>query len=338
VKPPYRVPSACKKQTSAALSALVLSSLAGCRGVQSTLWPQGPAAQAISDIGWVMFAGAAVILLLVMALALYAIFRIPEKRLPVSANALIAVGGVGLPVVTLTALLIYGVIAMGYLRAGADDPDVQIEVIGNQWWWDVHYRGGGQTVATANEIHIPAGVPVKISVRTRDVIHSFWVPNLAGKIDLIPGRINHIVLQADRPGMFRGQCAEFCGAQHARMAFVVIAEPADVYAAWLARQRQPAATPANAAIARGRDAFSASGCMVCHTVRGVGVAQQAGPDLTHVASRKYLAAGTLENNRANLIEVIARSQTVKPGNRMPSYPDLDKKSLDAIASYLESLQ
>lgn len=314
--------------------------LAGCSGIQSTLWPQGPAAQAIADIGWVMFGGAAVILVLVMALALYAIFRTPDKRLPVSANVLIAAGGVGLPLVTLTALLVYGVAAMGYLRAQPGEPALQIEVVGNQWWWDVHYRDAesGQTIAGANEIRIPAGAPVKVSVRTNDVIHSFWVPNLAGKIDLIPGRTNHIVLQADRPGMFRGQCAEFCGAQHARMAFVVIAEPAEAHAAWLAQQRRPAATPADAMALRGRDAFRTAGCIECHTVRGTGDARQPGPDLTHVASRKYLAAGTLENNRANLIDIIARSQTVKPGNRMPSYPDLDQESLNAIATYLESLQ
>lgn len=317
---------------------LALFPLAGCRGVQSALWPQGPAAQAIADIGWVMFAGAAVILLLVMALALYAIFRAPDKRRPVSANVLIAAGGIGLPVVTLTALLVYGVYAMDYLRAEATDAAAGIEVVGNQWWWDVHYRDGGQVVSTANEIRIPAGVPVKIAVRTNDVIHSFWVPNLAGKIDLIPGRVNHIVLQADRPGMFRGQCAEFCGAQHARMAFVVIAEPAAAHAAWLAAQRQPAAAPATPAIERGRAAFTTNGCIACHTVRGTGTAKLPGPDLTHVASRRYLAAGTLDNNRTNLIEIIARSQQVKPGNRMPSFSHLDQDTLDALAIYLESLQ
>lgn len=332
----------CKKQAIRMLPALAILSLAGCRGIQSALWPQGPAAKAIADISWVMFAGATMILLLVMALSLYAIYRAPDKRRPVSANMLVAAGGVALPMVTLSALLVYGVIAMGYLRAEPDDPPVQIEVIGNQWWWDVHYRddGNGQTIATANEIRIPVDTPVKISVRTNDVIHSFWVPNLAGKIDLIPGRTNHIVLQADAPGVFRGQCAEFCGAQHARMAFIVIAEPADAYANWLAQQRSPAASPINAAALRGRDAFAANGCTKCHAVRstGTGSARLAGPDLTHVASRKYLAAGTLENNRANLIEIIARSQQVKPGNRMPSYPDLDRESLDAIATYLESLQ
>jgi cytochrome c oxidase subunit 2 len=340
LKTPHPAFSMCKKQTKPALFVIVILALTGCRGVQSTLSPQGPAAQAIADIGWAMFAGAAAILLLVMALALYAIYRRPDKRQPVSANMLIAAGGVGLPVVTLTALLVYGVYAMGYLRAEPSETPIAIEVVGNQWWWDVHYRDGPDkpAIATANEIRIPAGVPVKISVRTNDVIHSFWVPNLAGKIDLIPGRTNHIVLQADQPGTFRGQCAEFCGAQHARMAFVVIAEPADAYAAWLARQRLPAAAPADDAISRGRAAFATNRCIDCHTVRGVGTASQAGPDLTHVASRRYLAAGTLENNRDNLIRIIARSQEVKPGNRMPSFSALDQESLDDIATYLESLQ
>lgn len=338
--PLYIAISACKKQTSLAAIIALMVSLSGCRGVQSSLWPQGPAAQAIANISWVMFAGAALILLLVMTLALYAIYRSPEKRRPVSANMLIAVGGVGFPVVTLTALLIYGVYQMDYLRGAAGDLPMEIEVVGNQWWWDVRYRdgSGGPVIATANEIHIPVGVPVKVAVRTNDVIHSFWVPNLAGKIDLVPGRVNHVLLQADRPGVFRGQCAEFCGAQHARMAFVVIAEPADAYAAWLAHQRSDAPAPASAAAMRGRDALTASGCMECHTVRGVGAAKQAGPDLTHVASRKYLGAGTLDNNRANLIAIIARSQEIKPGNRMPSHPGLDDETLGAIATYLESLK
>ena len=331
----------CKKQTGYACCVPVAFSMAGCSGVQSALWPQGPAAQAISNISWVMFIGAALILLLVMALALYAVYRAPDKRPRISGNMMIAAGGVAFPVVTLTALLIYGVVEMRYLRAGFTDAPVDIEVVGNRWWWDVHYRDGNskQVVTTANEIHIPAGVPVKIAVRTNDVIHSFWVPNLAGKIDLIPGRINHIVLQADQPGLFRGQCAEFCGAQHARMAFVVIAEPADAYQAWLARQRQPAANPTEAAALRGREAFMANSCMDCHTVRGVGKKkEELGPDLTHVASRRYLAASTLENNRDNLIAFIARSQTIKPGNRMPSFPDLDQETLDALAPYLESLK
>lgn len=284
-----------------------------------------------------MFWGAGFILLLVMALALYTLFRAPSQRQPISANAFIIAGGVAFPIVTLTALLIYGVDAMRSLRA-ADEQPAQIEVVGNRWWWDVHYRNAdGHIVTSANEVRIPAGKPVKVLVRTNDVIHSFWVPNLAGKIDLIPGRTNHIVLQANAPGQFRGQCAEFCGAQHARMAFYVIAETPEAHAAWLAHQQKPAATPADQLSLRGRDVF-VSKCAQCHTVRGVAEAGKRAPDLTHLASRQFIAAGTLENNRENLIAFVSRSQEIKPGNAMPSQSDLDDATLQALASYLESLK
>lgn len=333
--------AACKKQTSGLPALLIVPMLCGCSGIQSTLEPHGPQARAIGFISWIMFWGAASILLLVMVLALYATYRAPEKRRPLSVNTLIAGGGVVLPVVTLTALLIYGVYAMAGLRAQPPvdvDAAVRIEVVGNRWWWDVHYRDAGGVVATANEIRIPAGVPVAVAVRTNDVIHSFWVPNLAGKIDLIPGRVNHVVLQADKPGVFRGQCAEYCGAQHARMALFVVAETADAYAVWLERQRLPAAVPADTAAVRGREAFIAHDCIACHTVRGVGRARERGPDLTHVGSRLSLAAGILENNHANLADFIARSQTLKPANGMPSYPHIDRETLHALATYMESLR
>lgn len=336
---PVNFPS--KKQTSCLLRAAPLLALSGCSEVQSMLAPRGPNAQAIADISWVMIWGAAAILTLVMALALYAAYRAPAKRRAVSANGLIVGGGLILPVVSLSALLIYGVYAMAGLRAGTDAPMVQIEVVGNQWWWDVHHtdKASGAVITTANQITIPVGQRVAVSVRSNDVIHSFWVPNLAGKIDLIPGRTNHIVLQADQPGVFRGQCAEFCGAQHARMAFLVVAEPAEAYRAWVARrQRAPEPAAGDGAVQRGRDLFRANGCIECHSVRGVGKARQAGPDLTHIGSRRTLMAGTLENTTDNLIDVITRSQQIKPGSRMPSYPQLDDAALRALATYLESLQ
>lgn len=311
--------------------------LSGCRGIQSTLDPQGPQADEIARIAWVMFWGAGFILLLVMALALATLFRTPSQRRPVSANVFIIAGGVALPVITLTALLIYGVDAMRSLRATAE-PTAQIEVVGNRWWWDVHYRDpDGHAITSANEIRIPAGKPVKVLVRTNDVIHSFWVPNLAGKIDLIPGRSNHIVLHANAPGQFRGQCAEFCGAQHARMAFHVIAQAPEAHAAWLAQQRMPATAPADRLSLRGQEVFLAR-CAQCHTVRGVSEGAKRAPDLTHLASRQFIAAGTLENNRQNLIAFVSRSQEIKPGSDMPSHSDLDDATLQALASYLESLK
>lgn len=316
---------------------LAIALLAGCGGMQSSLGPQGPQAQAIAGIGWIMFAGATLIFLLVMALALYALFRSPQRRKEVRTNTFIIAGGLALPAVALTALLAYGVNAMGNLRA-VPPASAAIEVVANQWWWDVHYRDeNGRVIATANEIRIPAGTPFLVSLRSRDVIHSFWVPNLAGKMDVIPGRANHVILHADAPGRFRGQCAEFCGAQHARMALYVIAEPAESYRAWLARQRSEAAAPRDAGALRGRELFVAH-CVQCHTVRGVGTATQRGPDLTHVGSRKFIGAGTLANNRANLMRFIAHSQEVKPGNAMPSHTWLNDDALQALAGYLASLQ
>lgn len=330
---------ACKKQTSV-LIAMPMLSLCGCEGVQSSLHPRGPHAQAIADIGWLMFGGAAAILLLVMTLALYAIYRPPAQRRTLSSHVLIAVGGLAFPVVTLSLLLGYGVTSMAKLRAHPVAQDAaSIEVVGNRWWWDVHYRDAdGSLMTTANEVRIPAGVPVTVVVRSDDVIHSFWVPNLTGKVDLIPGRRNHVVLHADMPGSFRGQCAEFCGAQHARMAFHVIAETPEAHAAWQQAQRAPARAPTEPEAIRGREAFISAGCVACHTVRGVGTARASGPDLTHVGSRSFIAAGTLENTRDNLADYIARSQVLKPGSGMPLYSELDEATLDAIAAYLESLE
>jgi cytochrome c oxidase subunit 2 len=176
-----------------------------------------------------------------------------------------------------------------------------------------------------------------VFVQTRDVIHSFWVPNLAGKIDLIPGRRNHVRLQADQPGRFRGQCAEFCGAQHARMAFYVIAEPPAQYQAWLAAQSEPAATTRSELAARGREAFT-SHCLECHAVRGVGKAEKRGPDLTHVGSRRFIGAGTLPNTRENMQRWITHNQQVKPGNAMPEFAHLEEQELEALSAWLESLR
>ncbi len=334
--------TASKKQTSAVRAVVALmpiSLLCGCEGIQSALAPRGPHAQVIADISWVMFAGATAILLLVMVLALYAVFRKTDQRRAPSANALIIAGGIALPVITLSSLLIYTVHAMGELRAQPATGIPQIEVIGNRWWWDVHYRAAdGRTVASANEIRIPAGQPVAIALRTNDVIHSFWVPNLAGKLDLIPGRTNRITVQANAPGTFRGQCAEYCGAQHARMAFIVIAEPPQQHAAWLQRQLTSAPAATDAVQLRGRKAFIANDCARCHTVRGVATATERGPDLTHVGSRRFIAAGTLDNNHDNLVAFIARSQSIKPRNGMPSFGHLPQDDLHAIATYLQSLE
>lgn len=316
-----------------------LTLLTGCGGVQSSLTPKGPAAAEIAHISWIMFIGAALILVLVMVLAWYAMYRAPGKRIPVAPNTLILAGGLAFPAITLTALLVYGVWSMGALR-GDPRPELSIDVTGNQWWWEVQYQrevpGAGFT--TANEIRIPVGVQVRLRLHSNDVIHSFWVPNLAGKMDAMPGRVNSLVIQADTAGVFRGQCAEFCGAQHARMAFFVIAQPREEFDAWMAQQRAPAAAPTSELGRRGLEIFRNNRCMECHTVRGIdgmAIKPRQGPDLTHIASRTHLAGGTLENTRDNLKRIIADSQGVKPGSRMPSFPDLRADELEALAAYLE---
>ncbi|MFC0253650.1 cytochrome c oxidase subunit II [Massilia consociata] len=313
--------------------------LTGCGGVQSSLAPKGPAAAEIAHISWIMFVGAALILLLVMVLALYAMYRAPDKRVPVAANKLIVAGGVAFPAITLTALLVYGVWSMGALR-GDPQPELTIDVTGNQWWWEVQYQRDVPSAGftTANEIRIPVGVQVQLRLHSNDVIHSFWVPNLAGKMDAMPGRVNSLVIQADNEGVFRGQCAEFCGAQHARMAFFVIAQPRDEFDAWMAQQRAPAAAPTSELGRRGLEIFRNNRCMECHAVRGadgIAVKTRPGPDLTHIASRTHIAGGTLKNSRDNLKRLIADSQGVKPGSHMPSFPDLSADELEALAAYLE---
>jgi cytochrome c oxidase subunit 2 len=204
-------------------------------------------------------------------------------------------------------------------------------VIGHQWWWEVRYPG--TNAVTANEIHIPVRTPVRLEVRTDDVIHSFWVPQLNRKIDTLPGRTNAIELYADAVGRYRGECAEFCGLQHAHMGLYVFADPPAKFAAWLARESKPAA-----AASTGRDEFLHGACASCHAIRGTSASGDVGPDLTHVASRTTIGALTLPNGHHELAEWIRNSQRFKPGNQMPSFPELSSSQLDALVAYLERLK
>jgi cytochrome c oxidase subunit II len=328
------------KKRTAILAAVLSAASGGCSGLQSALDPAGPEAEAVARLTWIMIAGGTAILALVMLIAWYAIARDPDKRWRLSSTALIVAGGVALPIVVLSALLVYGVWLTGELRASDDEGALRIHVTGHMWWWEVHYPGAreGERVASANEIRIPAGRRVAFSFSSEDVIHSFWVPNLAGKIDLVPGRVTRMSLQADRPGLYRGQCAEFCGAQHARMAFHVIALEPEAFERWLARLLEQANGPTNENSARGREAFLAEGCGECHTVRGVADSRIAAPDLTHVGTRGWIGAGTLENNREHMITWLARGDSVKPGRAMPSFSHLDRATLAALADYLADLE
>ena len=250
--------------------------------------------------------------------------------------------GVVFPAVVLTALLLVTLPTLGALTPSRErraDEAAVIEVTGRQWWWEVRYLDDdpSRIAITANELHVPVGRRVRVLLRTDDVIHSFWVPGLHGKTDMIPGRTNVMWLQADAAGVYRGQCAEFCGLQHAKMAFVVVADPPDVYERWLARQREPAAPPTTPARVRGEAAFLASGCVVCHAVRGTPARGTVGPDLTHLASRLTLAAGELPLNLGNLHGWIADPQALKPGSHMPAVP-MTREELHHVAAYLAGLR
>ena len=216
---------------------------------------------------------------------------------------------------------------------------VNIDLVGHMWWWEARYRDGdpSREFTTANELHIPVGRPVIVTLHSNDVIHSLWIPNLHGKKDLIPGRTAALRLRADRPGIYRGQCAEFCGLEHAMMALLVQAEPNDRYEAWAAAQRQPAPDPAGALAQRGQQVFLSKTCVMCHTISGTTANARLGPDLTHLAARQTIAAGMFPNNRGHLAGWIADPQSLKPGVNMPAN-SLPPDDLQALLAYLETLK
>jgi cytochrome c oxidase subunit 2 len=310
--------------------ALAAAVAGGCEGVQSALDPAGTRAETIADVWWVMFWGGAAILLLVMTLALYTLRRRrPNPRF--NGNAMIIGGGILLPVAALTALLLVGY-RVGALHEAPVATRLSVEVTGQRFWWRIRYPGAAE-VESASELRIPAGEPVEIRLRSRDVIHSFWVPRLAGKLDLIPGRENRLWLQADRPGVFRGQCAEFCGAEHARMILVVVAQPREEFEAWLAAQQRPAA-----AEAPGLQTFLDNDCQACHRIRGTAADGRAGPDLTHIASRWQRVAAAAPAPAESLAEWIRVSHWSVGPELDPSPLNLDAAALAALAEYLESLE
>jgi cytochrome c oxidase subunit 2 len=333
---------------------LLLLSLSGCRGVQSVLNPAGPQAGRISRLWWLMFYVCSAVFVIVIISVLVAALRSYRKQdddvsdaqhitpEPQSERRMAGV--------VTGALLVTGVILFVFLiasfRAGRaiytlQDPNaLSIKVTGHQWWWEVQYEDqtASNIFKTANEIHIPVGRPVRIKLSSTDVIHSFWVPNLDGKKDLLPGGHETIIwFRADREGEFYGQCAEFCGHQHAHMRFVVVAESIDKFNAWLEAQRKPSAQASDEAELRGQQVFLSSPCIMCHTIRGTDAHAIVAPDLTHLASRKTIAAGTLPLTRGHLAGWITNSQEIKPGNRMPPVP-LSPEDLQALLSYLGSLK
>jgi cytochrome c oxidase subunit 2 len=305
--------------------------------MNSVLQPAGPDAAVIAQFAWVLFTGGGMIFLAVMALL---VLSLRGEGKPVREMRWIAGAGVAFPVVVLTALLAWSTWHSGKLSAQTSQQALHISVVGNMWWWEVRYRDprSGADIASANEIHIPTGRAIYLGLSTADVIHSVWIPALNGKVDMIPGRVTGMTLQADRPGVYRGQCAEYCGEQHAGMALHVVAHTPQDFDAWLAREAMPAATPADATLAKGRQAFIDQRCAACHTIRGVAGGARLGPDLTHVGSRMHIAAGMLRNHRGTLAGWIADPQAIKPGARMPGAADMDGETLRALATYLEQLK
>jgi cytochrome c oxidase subunit II len=331
---------------SAALALIVLAS--ACAGAPSMLDPHGVRAARVADDWWFMLIPAAVIWVAVMGLLFLAVlfkrrnegrWLLAEghERQPRGAIILVIAGGVALPVIVLTVLAFRGSHALALQSTADPTPAFDVEVTGHQFWWEIRYPQ--QQLLTANELHVPVGASVRLTLNAADVIHSFWVPQLSGKTDLIPGKSNVTWLRADEPSIYRGQCAEYCGLQHAHMAFLVIAYPPDNFAAWADAQRRPATQPSDPALLEGAQIFARQGCIGCHAIRyGAGeTGGKVGPDLTHVASRGTLGAGTLDNNRGNLGGWIVNSQAIKPGNLMPPMP-MDGGSLQALLGYLESLK
>jgi cytochrome c oxidase subunit 2 len=311
--------------------------------IQSPLNPAGPAAAEIAWLTWTFFAVCGVVYVATVAALAWAVLRrrrADDASARTTRRLAIAVGGAtAVTVMILVALTISSVVAGRGLTSPAGAGAVVIDAIGHQWWWEFQYQDVSPSdwVNSPNELHLPVGVPVVIRALSRDVIHSFWVPNLHGKRDLTPGILTYFWLQADRPGRYRGQCAEFCGQQHAHMAFDVVAEPVAEFQEWLRQQRQSAVAPASAEAKRGQEVFLRSTCRTCHTIRGTDAGSRIGPELTHVGSRRMIAAGTLPNEPASLARWIRDSQHVKPGNRMPP-STLSDADLQALVSYLRELR
>jgi cytochrome c oxidase subunit 2 len=321
--------------------------LSGCERTQNSLHAQSHQARDIASLFWWMMGGAWIGLGLIVVLLLLSwkrrnrrgFGRDDEGDKPGERPAWFVVVGAGiaLPIVLLTTLFVISdlfVIRTTQAPANAATR-LTIEVIGHQWWWEVRYPASG--AVTANEIHIPVRTPVRLEVRTADVIHSFWVPELNRKIDTDPGKTNAIELDADRTGQYRGQCAEFCGVQHAHMSMYVFVDSAAAFRRWLADEARPARAPSSSLARQGQQLFAAGSCANCHQIRGTSANAAVGPDLTHVASRTTLGAVTIPNGRRQLADWIAHSQQIKPGNQMPNI-DLRGTRLEAVVDYLEGLK
>jgi cytochrome c oxidase subunit 2 len=321
--------------------------LAGCGGVQSALSPHGPAAGELARLIWLFTAVCVVVWVMVMiALGIALWRRRPPRSDPLAVDPRrdrsaerTVIAAVGVTAIILISLTLLSFFANRTLAGVGKDAVLTIRLIGHQWWWEVRYENAqpSRILTTANEIHIPTGEPVRLVLQSDDVIHSFWVPALHGKLDLIPGIVNTLTLKADKSGVYRGQCAEFCGAQHAHMATLVFAQPRTDFDGWYDAQLKDAVQPLSNEQRKGRDLFLNRPCVMCHKIQGTLAGATNGPDLTHVGSRRTLAAGTLTMSRGNIAAWIADPQGIKPGAKMPVM-SLSGDELNAITAYLENLK
>jgi cytochrome c oxidase subunit II len=320
--------------------------LAGCEGWQSALDAQGPAAHTLASMFWTFVAVLGTVWLLTMVALLISL----RKRRPALADPLATDPGterrMTITISVAVALTLVTVITLTGLSYAAQtvlfshkDGDLTLTITGQQWWWEITYEDEqpSRVFTTANEIHIPVGEPVLIKLEASDVIHSFWVPNLTGKMDAIPGRQNQLQIQAERPGVYRGQCAEFCGLQHAHMGMLIIAETKEDFERWRSHQISPALMSSHPEHQRGMEIFLSKPCVMCHQVRGTDAGGKVAPDLTHVGSRRYIGAGTLETTRGNIAAWIVDPHGVKPGVNMPTI-QLEPDEVQPLASYLEGLK
>lgn len=307
--------------------------------------PHGPFSNTVTSLAWGLIALVTLIFVLVCVAMWVALYGSDTLRARLGGEGVVKWFGLIIPAGVLFVLLVWGLTLASGLSSIRGD-ELRMRVSGNIYWWRVAYldAAGNETHADANELHIPVGRPVVLDMVTEDVIHSFWVPRLGSKMDMVPGRTNRLKLQADKAGVYGGQCAEFCGGAHSLMGFVVVAhEPADWerwQAARLARQA-PQADPVvseNDEVQRGRQLFGDMGCAACHRIAGTQAQGLSGPDLTHIGSRQSLGAGILPNTRGTLIGWIGDSQSIKPNNRMPAYRMLQADELNALAAYMESLK
>jgi cytochrome c oxidase subunit 2 len=340
--PPRPVRRARAARASALAGAALL---AGCRRDLSAVDPAGPQAERIADMTWYLTAMGSAVFLAAVGFLLYALWRgarreesaagpEAERRLTVW-----VAGATGVTAAILLGTLVYNFYTGRALAQFADPTALTVRVTGHQWWWQVEYQDPvySRRVQTANEIHVPVGRKVRLEVQSRDVIHSFWAPNLHGKLDLIPGYAGTTYFRADRPGVYHGRCAEYCGLQHAHMDFLVIADTPERFAAWYEGQLKAAPAPADSVQQKGQQVFLSRQCALCHTVRGTPANSRVGPDLTHLASRRTLAAGTLPNTRGHLAGWVLDPQRIKPGAKMPPN-QLASDELHALLSYLQSLK